>query len=76
MLPIAHALVAARPDRMLWGTNWPHPDQVPGRPLSEITPYHAIDNPNLIRVLADWVPDAATRKMILVDTPLRLYRFT
>jgi predicted TIM-barrel fold metal-dependent hydrolase len=76
MLPIAHALVAARPDRMLWGTNWPHPDQIPGRPLSEITPYHAIDNPNLIRVLADWVPDAATRKMILVDTPQRLYRFT
>ena len=75
MLPLAHALVAARPDRMLWGTNWPHPDQIPGRPLSEITPYHQIDNPNLIRVLSEWVPDAATRKMILVDTPQRLYRF-
>ena len=75
MLPIAHALVEARPDRMLWGTNWPHPDQFPGRPLTEITPYHVVDNPNLIRVLADWVPDAATRKTILVDTPLRLYRF-
>lgn len=75
MLPIAHALVAARPDRMLWGTNWPHPDQIPGKPLSEITPYHVIDNPNLVRVLADWVPDAATRKIILVDTPVRLYRF-
>jgi predicted TIM-barrel fold metal-dependent hydrolase len=75
MLPLAHALVAARPDRMLWGTNWPHPDQIPGRPLSEITPYHVVDNPNLIRVLAEWVPDAGTRKTILVDTPRRLYRF-
>ena len=43
--------------------------------LTEITPYHVVDNPNLIRVLADWVPDAAPRKTILVDTPLRLYRF-
>jgi len=75
MLPLAHALVAARPDRMLWGTNWPHPDQIPGRPISEITPYHKVDNPDLLRVLAEWVPDAAMRKMILVDTPQRLYRF-
>ena len=76
MLPLAHALVAARPDRMLWGTNWPHPNQIPGRPLSEITPYHQIDNPGLLPVLAEWVPDAGTRKVILVDTPQRLYRFT
>ncbi len=75
MLPLAHALVEARADRMLWGTNWPHPDQIPGRPISEITPYHRIDNPQLVRVLMEWVPDAGTRKIILVDTPQRLYRF-
>jgi predicted TIM-barrel fold metal-dependent hydrolase len=34
MLPLAHALIEAGPDRMLWGTNWPHPDQIPGRPIS------------------------------------------
>ena len=75
MLPLARALVEAGPDRMLWGTNWPHPDQIPGRPISEITPYHKIDNMNLVRLFSEWCPDAGTRKTILVDTPARLYRF-
>jgi len=75
ILPFARALIAARADRMLWGTNWPHPDAVAGRPITEISPYQKIDNPNLLRVFAQWCPDAAMRKMILVDTPQRLYRF-
>ena len=75
MLPLARALIEAGPDRMLSGTNWPHPDQIAGRPISEVTPYHRIDNKNLVRLLAEWCPDAATRKTILVDTPARLYRF-
>jgi predicted TIM-barrel fold metal-dependent hydrolase len=75
MTPLAHALIEAGPDRMLWGTNWPHPDQIAGRPISELTPYHVIDNENLVRLLAQWCPDAAMRRTILVDTPARLYRF-
>lgn len=75
MTPLAHALIAAGADRMLWGTNWPHPAQVPGRPISEVTPYHKIDNRNLVRVLGAWCPDGHMRQMILVDTPQRLYRF-
>jgi predicted TIM-barrel fold metal-dependent hydrolase len=75
MLPLARALVEARPDRMLWGTNWPHPDQIPGRPISEITPYHVINNEDLVKLFAQWCPDAGTRKTILADTPVRLYRF-
>jgi predicted TIM-barrel fold metal-dependent hydrolase len=75
MLPLARALIEAGPDRMLWGTNWPHPDQIKGRPISEVTPYHVIDNEGLVRLLAEWCPDAAMRKTILVDTPARLYRF-
>ncbi|HEY4265682.1 MAG TPA: amidohydrolase family protein [Micropepsaceae bacterium] len=76
MLPLARALLETRPDRMLWGTNWPHPDQIPGRPISEITPYHVVDNKNLVRLFAEWCPDAGMRKTILVDTPVRLYRFS
>jgi 2-pyrone-4,6-dicarboxylate lactonase len=75
MAPLAHALIEAAPDRMLWGTNWPHPDQIPGRPISEVTPYHKIDNRNLVPVFVEWCPDASKRQMILVDTPQRLYRF-
>jgi len=72
--PFAKALIAAGPDRMLWGTNWPHPGNARG-PISEITPYQVVDNPRLLIAFAQWCPDAAMRKVILVDTPQRLYRF-
>jgi predicted TIM-barrel fold metal-dependent hydrolase len=71
----AKALIAAGPDRMLWGTNWPHPGGGRGD-ITQITPYQVVDNPRLLRAFAEWCPDAAMRKMILVDTPQRLYRFT
>lgn len=77
VLPLARALIAARAGSMLWGTNWPHPgNRVAGRAVSEITPYQKVDNPRLVTAFEEWCPDAALRKMILVDTPARLYRFT
>jgi 2-pyrone-4,6-dicarboxylate lactonase len=76
VIPLAKALIAARADRMLWGTNWPHPGNGRGLPFGEISPYQKINNPNLVRVFEQEVPDAGMRKMILVDTPARLYRFT
>jgi predicted TIM-barrel fold metal-dependent hydrolase len=75
VIPIAKALIAARADRMLWGTNWPHPAAVRGLPPGEISPYQKINNPGLVRALEQECPDAAMRKVILVDTPTRLYRF-
>jgi predicted TIM-barrel fold metal-dependent hydrolase len=75
MTPFARALIAARADRMLWGTNWPHPLPQQGVPITQISPYQNVDNVMLVTRLAEWCPDAATRKMILVDTPERLYRF-
>ncbi len=74
VVPFAKALIAAAPNRMLWGTNWPHPGNARG-PITQITPYQVVDNPKLLTAFAEWCPDAAMRKMILVDTPQRLYRF-
>jgi predicted TIM-barrel fold metal-dependent hydrolase len=74
VVPFAKALIAAGPDRMLWGTNWPHPGNARG-PITNITPYQVVDNPALLRIFAQECPGAAMRKMILVDTPQRLYRF-
>lgn len=75
--PLAQALVAANPDRIVWGSDWPHPDSDTGRrkPLSEITPPLPIDDGLVFNQLATWVPDAATRKKILVDNPARLYGY-
>lgn len=74
VVPFAKALIAAGPDRMLWGTNWPHPGGARGD-INAITPYQVVDNAKLLIAFAQHCPDAVMRKAILVDTPQRLYRF-
>ena len=74
---LAQALVAANPDRIVWGTDWPHPNSDAGRgkPLSEISSPFPIDDGLLLNQLPKWAPDAAVRKKILVDNPARLFEF-
>jgi predicted TIM-barrel fold metal-dependent hydrolase len=62
---LARALVTTAPERMLWGTNWPHPN-------ATAMP----DDAALLDALADWAPDEATRRKILVENPARLYGFS
>jgi len=75
--PLAQALIAANADRIVWGTDWPHPDSVtpPGRQITDVTPLFQIDDGRLLNQLAVWAPDAAVRKKILVDNPAKLYGF-
>jgi predicted TIM-barrel fold metal-dependent hydrolase len=58
--PIARALIAARPDRLLWGSDWPH------------LPNGQRDTGELLDLLADWAPDESVRNQILVESPARL----
>ena len=63
-VPVARAYVKAAPQRKVWASDWPHPTEK--------------DKPNdavLFDLLAEWVPDAATRTAILVDNPASLYGF-
>jgi 2-pyrone-4,6-dicarboxylate lactonase len=62
--PYAQALIAAAPDRILWGTDWPHPNV-----------RHMPDDGDLLDHLAAFAPDEVTRNRILVDNPERLYQF-
>jgi predicted TIM-barrel fold metal-dependent hydrolase len=73
--PLAKALISANPERILWGTDWPHPNSGSGRPAAEVTPLFQIDDGRLLNQLPVWAPDAAIRKKILVDNPARLYGF-
>jgi predicted TIM-barrel fold metal-dependent hydrolase len=75
--PLAQALIAANADRIVWGTDWPHPDSVtpPGKQITDVTPLFQIDDGRLLNQLPVWAPDAAIRKKILVDNPTRLYGF-
>jgi predicted TIM-barrel fold metal-dependent hydrolase len=63
--PMARALIEAAPDRIMWGTDWPHPNKY-------------LVNPNdgdLVDAFGDWVTDDAMRRKIMVDTPAAFYRF-
>jgi D-galactarolactone isomerase len=60
----ARALAKAAPERMLWASNWPHPNQDP-QP----------EDAAMLDLLLDWVEDEATRNRILADNPAALYGF-
>ena len=59
-------LASFGPDRLMWGSDWPHTDT----DLDRVTTY-----PKTLQLLEELMPDAATRQKILVDTPARLYGF-
>jgi predicted TIM-barrel fold metal-dependent hydrolase len=77
VVPLARALIAANSDRIVWGTDWPHPNSVtpPGGKPTDVTPMYRIDDGRLLNQLPVWAPDAAVRKKILADNPARLYGF-
>jgi predicted TIM-barrel fold metal-dependent hydrolase len=72
LIPLAKAFIAANQDRVLWGTDWPHPNTTPSREVSKGLP---IDDARLLDQLAVWAPDAKTREKILVKNPAALYGF-
>ena len=74
--PLARALIAANPDRLVWGSDWPHPD--PGAAPAgspEPSPLRQVDDRAALAMLAACVPDAQTLEKILVSNPARLYGF-
>ena len=75
--PYAKALISANPSRVVWGSAWPHPSAgaVPGRKSTDLALHRQTDDGKMINMLTVWAPDAATRKLILVDNAARLYRF-
>ena len=74
--PLAKAFIAANPQRILWGTDWPHAGvRPPGYSATDISPYFQIDDGRVFNQFAVWAPDPSLRQTILVDNPARLYGF-
>ena len=67
VVPFARALVEAAPDRMIWGSDWPH--------SAYFDPARMPNDGDLFNLLLDLVPDPTTRTRILVDNPARLFGF-
>jgi predicted TIM-barrel fold metal-dependent hydrolase len=62
--PFHDALIAANPERLMWGTDWPHPSTA-----AEVMP----DDGHLLDLFMTWTRDESVRRRILVDTPQRLF---
>jgi predicted TIM-barrel fold metal-dependent hydrolase len=62
---VAQAFVRAAPERMVWGSNWPHPND-------RVKPDDAL----VFDLLSQWAPDGKTRHRILVENPETLYGFS
>ncbi len=67
VIPYARAVIAAAPERVLWGTDWPH--------SNNFAPGHTPNDGDLVDLLAEFSPDEPTRSKILVDNPAALYGF-
>jgi predicted TIM-barrel fold metal-dependent hydrolase len=73
--PIPKALIAANPQRITWGSDWPHAATVPGRQMTGVVPFEQIDDAVSLNSLDTWVSGADQLKLILVENPARLYGF-
>ncbi len=63
--PLAHALLEAAPDRIMWGTDWPHPNRYEANP----------NDGDMMDSFNSWFNDEDLRRRVLVDTPSHFYRF-
>lgn len=73
--PFVDSLIAARPDRLLWGSDWPHTFSATGdrRSPDRVERFHPEDDGYALGLLLRWIDDADTARTILRDTPARLY---
>jgi predicted TIM-barrel fold metal-dependent hydrolase len=63
--PMARALIEAAPERIVWGSDWPHPNKYVANP----------NDGDLVDAFGDWVSEERVRRKIMVDTPAAFYRF-
>ena len=77
MAPLAKPLIASSLERLIWGSDWPHPDpsKVQGRKPTDIAPALPIDDGRVLNLLPEWTSDPQIRRLILVENPKRLYDF-
>ena len=64
VLPMARALIETAPDRLIWGSDFPH-----------LSFEDKVGSVQLFNLLGKWAPDEATRRRILVENPQKLYKF-
>ncbi len=72
---LAAALIDANPERVVWGSDWPHTSRDPGKAATQVSAYRSISRQDLAYELSAWLGTEALAHKVLVDNPGRLYRF-
>jgi predicted TIM-barrel fold metal-dependent hydrolase len=72
---IATRYLQANPERVLWGSDWPHTNREAGKAAHETSAYRQVEPNTLMQGIHAWLPTAALRTQVLVDNPARLYGF-
>ena len=72
---LAHRLLETRPDRLLWGSDWPHTNRDPGVKPHQVSRYRPIDPQQLRTERQAWLCNSEWQRCVLIDNPERLYRF-
>ena len=76
IVPLARALADANPERVVWGSDWPHTPPHPGGPITDHEePYRDLDTRAMLHVTRTWLPDARMQSRLLVENPAKLYGF-
>jgi predicted TIM-barrel fold metal-dependent hydrolase len=65
VLPFVHALVERAPERLVWGSDWPHPNYFNPMP----------NDADLLDLMLEWAPDETARRRIMIDNPSELFGF-
>jgi predicted TIM-barrel fold metal-dependent hydrolase len=72
---LVQRLLTLRPDRLLWGSDWPHTYREPSKSPLEVSAFRKIATESLVKERDLWLYNTDTKQQVLVENPDRLYRF-
>jgi predicted TIM-barrel fold metal-dependent hydrolase len=72
---LAQLFIQTNSDRMVWASDWPHTNIIPGIPATQVTPYRIVKDVRILDLLPDWAPNRQDLVKILVSNPACLYDF-
>ena len=75
LLALSQRLLAIRPDRLLWASDWPHTNRELGKGPHDMSRYRAITAESLQNERQQWLPTSEAQQRVLIDNPSQLYRF-
>lgn len=72
---LAKLYLETNSDRMVWGSDWPHTNTIPGTPFEQVTPYRVINDLAVFNLVPQWAPNEGIREKLLTTNAQKLYGF-